>query len=123
MYSNEGRHYTQVNFGYRYSRWQYNIDDKTLHPLQMGIFTTRTLDYKAYFLESPSQYPEKNYYDETRLRWGFEFGSALTFWSTRFELAYLVRIIDSGLVAVLNNSNKDLQYYISSGVSLRYRFE
>lgn len=86
------------------------------------FFTVRSWDRHNYFMTSPDKYPYEQYYDETALRYGLEFGSTMTFKDYNFAVAYRLRILDSGLIAVYNNKNRDLQYYISSGVSLQYVF-
>lgn len=77
---------------------------------------------KKYFLRSPGKYPYPEYYDETALRYGLEFGTTLTFMPSRLAIGYRVRIFDNGVIAAFNKNNRDLQYYISSGLSLQYLF-
>lgn len=91
-------------------------------PLQFGVFFIYSLDGYHFFANSPSQYPSSGYYDETRYRYGAELGSTFAFLSSGIELGYRLRILDNGMVAIYNNAHKDLQYYVSSGLELRYRF-
>lgn len=122
-YLNDQHRYHQSNLSYRYSRWQMDFDqNKIWRPLQIGVFTVRSWDGRNYFLTSPGKYPYEQYYDETALRYGVEFGSTFTFTDYNFGISYRLRILDSGLIALYNNRNRDLQYYISSGLSFQYVF-
>ncbi|KHD86999.1 MAG: hypothetical protein OM95_16895 [Bdellovibrio sp. ArHS] len=112
----------QANFIYRYSRWNTSVGPDVWRPLQFGFFLVYALNSDRYFIESPDKYPYPEYYDFTALRYGFEFGTTYTFMRTHIGLAYHLRIFDNGAIAVFNNSNRDLQYYISSGVSVQYLF-
>ncbi len=112
----------QSNLAYRYSCWKIERENKHWVPMQIGFFTTRSWDSEHYFLEGPSQYPYSNYYDQTAFRWGIEFGSVLTYMNTGIAIAYHLRVLDTGLIAIYNNGRKDLQYYVSSGLALRYHF-
>lgn len=112
----------QTNIAYRYSKWHIDRGEKVWTPIQFGFFTVRSLDSEEYFIRGPDQYPESNYYDQTALRWGIEFGSALKFKSSGISIAYYFRILDTGIIALYNNGRKDLQYYASSGLSARYHF-
>lgn len=122
-YSRGGGDSTQANAAYRYSKWVLPfLGDTIWHPIQVGLFSTYSLDRKHYFLESPAKYPYEDYYDQTAFRWGIDLGSNI-FWSAvQVSLAYHIRVLDTGVIAIYNNSHKDLQYYISSGLSLRYHF-
>lgn len=122
VYQIEGQDYYQTNLVYRYSRWNVPFFGHMWRPLQFGAFFVYSLDRDRYFLDSPSKYPYKGYYDETALRWGAEFSSTLTFYPSRFAVAMRLRIFDNGLIAIYNNSQRDIQYYVSSGISLQYLF-
>lgn len=112
----------QSNFAYRYSLWKVERHEKIWVPIQIGIFTVRTWDLDHYFLTDPDQYPYSNYYDQTAFRWGIEFGSVIIYPQHSMSLAYYLRILDTGLIAIYNNAHKDLQYFSSSGLSIRYHF-
>ncbi|WP_235046187.1 hypothetical protein [Bdellovibrio bacteriovorus] len=114
--------YYQTNFVYRYSRWNSPVGEDMWRPLQFGFFTAYSLDQDHYFMKSPDKYPYPEYYDWTALRYGLEFGTTYTFMPSRIGLAYRIRIFDNGVIALFNNSNRDLQYYVSSGFSLQYLF-
>lgn len=114
--------YYQTNIGYRYSRWVTPLKGNEWRPLQFGGFAVYALNTDRFFIRSPDKYPSKGYYDETALRYGAEFGSTLTFFPSRLAIGYRVRIFDNGLIAMFNNSNRDIQYYISSGFTLQYLF-
>ncbi|WP_253715809.1 hypothetical protein [Bdellovibrio bacteriovorus] len=117
-----GENFYQSNFMYRYSRWHVPVHGHSWRPLQMGAFMVVAMNNDRYFMKSPDQYPESNYYDFTAVRYGIEFGSTFTFFPSRLGLGYHLRVFDNGVVAIFNNSNRDLQYYISSGISLQYLF-
>ena len=121
-YSVDGTHYGQMNFAYRYAFWSVYRNNKRIQPFSMGLFMINSQDGNTFFYESPDKYPSPGYYDQTRFRWGFEFGSSITV-NQQYGIAYFFRIIDSGAVAAFNNRSKSLQYYISSGLSLLYRFQ
>lgn len=113
----------QSNLAYRYSRWEEQFQDISWIPIQLGIFTVRTWDQSRYFLSSPPKYPYENYYDQNAFRWGLEFGSVIKWTEKDLSIAYHLRILDSGIVAIYNNAGKDLQYYISSGLAVSYHFD
>lgn len=122
-YNHESITYAQANLVYRYAPWEVvTFKEQIFHPLEVGIFATYSLDSKKYFLESPSKYPYDSYYDETALRWGFEVSNSIYFPRYSLSATYHIRILDTGLIALYNNVRKDLQYYISSGFSIRYHF-
>lgn len=115
--------YSQINLAYRYAHWQHKFDHGLWMPFQVGLFAVYSLDGQHYFTKSPDKYPYNNYYDQTAIRCGVELGSQMDIWELPISLAYHIRVLDAGLVAIYNNANKDLQYHISSGVSLRYLFQ
>lgn len=122
-YSNASHTELQSNLAYRYSPWIVAVlDDKIWNPIQIGLFGLFSWDEKTYFTNSPSHYPTPGYYDQTALRLGVEFGTSLLLPNSRWSVAYFIRVLDSGLIAFYNNDRKDLQYYISSSLSLRYHF-
>ena len=121
FYTVDKRYYHQLNLAYRHSPWQITWDDQKWNPVLIGIFGVVSLDNEDFFMSSPSKYPG-GYYDQTAYRYGFEFGSKYGFSGHHIELSYYLRILDSGLVALYNNAHRDLQYYMSSGLSLFYLF-
>jgi hypothetical protein len=121
-YKIDNEFFYQMNMSYRYSRWNTGVRGNIWRPLQFGVFTVYALNTDRYFLSSPDKYPSKGYYDETALRYGAEFGSTMTFMPSHFAIGYRLRIFDNGLIAMLNNTNRDIQYYISSGITLQYLF-
>lgn len=121
VYPESGESHYQGNLIYRYTRWSVPLKTISWRPLQIGAFIIRSWDQDKYFLRSPSQYPENGYYQPTVLRFGLEFGTTVNF-SSHLGFSYRFRILDNGIVALYNNSNKDLQYYTSSGLALQYFF-
>ncbi|UYL10462.1 hypothetical protein B9G69_007700 [Bdellovibrio sp. SKB1291214] len=112
----------QSNLSYRYSRWNTGVRGNLWRPLQFGVFASYALNQDRFFLKSPDKYPSPGYYDETALRYGLELASTMTFMPSHFAIGYHLRIFDTGIIAMFNNDNKDIQYYISSGISLQYLF-
>lgn len=121
-YTMGGDRHLQSNFMYRYSHWHVAIGEDEWRPVQFGAFLVHASNNDKFFMKSPDIYPESNYYDATAIRYGAEVGSTYTWYPLRLGLSYHLRIFDNGLIAIFNNSNRDLQYYISSGVSLQYVF-
>lgn len=107
---------------YRYSRWNTKVFGNDWRPLQLGVFAVYALNNERFFIKSPDKYPYPDYYDETAIRYGAEFGTTFTFMPSRIGIGYHIRIFDNGIIAMFNNSNRDIQYYISSGISLQYLF-
>jgi hypothetical protein len=115
--------YGQLDTSYRYSPWLYSVTEGQLwKPLQLGIFAVYSMNDGNYFVKSPPNYPSPGYYDGTDIRPGIELGSTYRFENTHLELAYRMRLIDLGITAIYNNAHRDLQYYVSSGLELHYRF-
>lgn len=112
----------QVNLAYRFSPWQVETITGHWQPIQIGAFMLYSLDNRKFFFNSPAKYPYKHYYDQTALRWGLEAGTVYEWKNYPLALAYHIRVLDAGVVAIYNNANKDLQYHVSSGFSVRYVF-
>ena len=121
-YTMGGDRHVQSNLMYRYTRWHVPVKQDVWRPIQFGAFVVYANNNDKYFLKSPDVYPESNYYDGTAIRYGAEFSSTYTWYPLRLGLGYHLRIFDNGLIAIFNNSNRDLQYYVSSGFSLQYVF-
>lgn len=115
--------YGQTNFAYRYSPWKMSLSSQVQwQPAYFGIFLVHSWDQSHYFMKSPSKYPYEGYYDETALRPGFEWATSFGFQPQKLEIVYSLRIVDGGLIAWHNNSSDDMKFFVSSGVSLQYRF-
>lgn len=114
--------YYQLNLAYRYSPWTVPFGKHQWRPIQTGIFAVYSLDHDRYFFKSPGKYPYDNYYEQTILRYGVEFSSTMTFLPYNVAISYHVRVFETGVIANFNNQHKDLEFYISSGVSLQYLF-
>lgn len=121
-YQNGENRYGQLNTAYRYARWRFERPDILWKPLHIGLFTLYSLDQKRFFVKSPSRYPEDGYYEQTALRGGLEIGTTILFVKSKIGLASYLRVLDNGVIALLNNVHRDLQYYSSSGVALQYQF-
>lgn len=114
-------YFGQANTAYRFSPWLYQFSTSSWKVFQIGAFAVYSMN-SDYFISSPSSYPTPGYYDPTSLRLGGEFGTTYAFEKSGVELAYRLRILDLGVVALYNNAHRDLQYYISSGFEVHYRF-
>ena len=119
-YSIGEKDFHQLNLAYRRALWLLQWDEKKWVPVQMGGFLVTAIDNDTYFFTSPKKYPDAGYYDQTAYRYGVEFGSSYSY--KKFEFSYLLRIMDTGVIALYNNAHRDLQYYLSSGFSFAYRF-
>lgn len=122
QYQIQNKNYWQSDLAYRYAIWKTEYENIVWAPIQPGLFAIGSWDRENYFLKSPSKYPYDSYYDQTAVRWGLEFSSVVGWKNAPISIAYHIRIIDAGVVAIYNNSHKELQYYLSSGISLRYAF-
>lgn len=123
FYSNGSRSGRQLNTVYRFSPWTIERVTHVWVPVHLGLFLMFSLEQDRFFFSSPSKYPYKDYYEQNALRGGVEFGTAFRLRSPALTIAYHMRFLDNGMVAIYNNSRKDLQYYLSSGIALQYRFE
>lgn len=123
FYSNGSRSGRQLNTVYRYSPWTVERPTHVWVPVHLGVFLMTSLEQDRFFLSSPAKYPYKDYYEQNALRGGAEFGTAFRLQNPPITLAYHLRFLDNGMVALYNNTRKDLQYYLSSGVAVQYRFE
>ena len=121
-YSIEAEDHYQLNFAYRYTPWAVPFDKVQWRPFQIGLVGLHSLDYNRYFLRSPVQYPQDNYYEQTLIRLGLELGQHWVVEDYSIGLSYYFRLLDNGFVALYNNTQKDLQYYTSSGLGITYFF-
>lgn len=115
-------YFYQSSLIYRYSRWTVDFGELSWRPSQFGIFTTYAMNNDRFFFNSPSVYPEDNYYEQTKFRYGIEFGTDITFNKHPISLGIYMRWLDVGLIALFNNQHRDQQFYFSSAVSLQYHF-
>jgi len=49
-------------------------------------------------------------------------GTELATLSDRLRLGYEIVLLDSGVTAAFNNATKDIDYFLSAGLKLSYRF-
>ena len=122
-YSLEEKRQLQLNLGYRYTPWVVDTEIGQIKPVSLGLHALYSDGGGKYFLQSPDQYPYADYYDQTALRLLFSYAISYrpSFWP-RLEVLYQNGILDNGLVALYNNRKSDLQYFWSSGLSLRWKF-
>lgn len=122
-YPFDGVNYGQTNFAYRYSPWKVFVSPEVQwQPAHFGIFMIHSWDQSQYFIESPSKYPYEGYYDQTALRFGFEWATSWNFQSQKWAAVYALRLLDGGLIAWHNNSPENINFFVSSGISLQYKF-
>lgn len=121
-YQIDKNYYYQSSLLYRYSRWTEALGDYNWRPLQIGLFMTYAMNNTRFFTRSPSIYPAKNYYEQTKLRYGVEVGTDIAFKKYPLNIGIYMRWLDVGLVALFNNQQRDQQFYFSSAVSLQYKF-
>lgn len=122
QYSLNGGHGTQLNFGYRYLPWHLEYGDFGWSPVGVGLVSLYALDRDDYFTKSPSKYPSEGYYEQTGLRFGLEFSSEGYALNRSVRLLYKFILLDSAIVALVNNDGKYAQYFYSAGLELQYRF-
>jgi hypothetical protein len=120
-YNNGPDQYAQFNGIYRYSAWNFETPKLYWQPLTVGAFAICSLDSKRFFVKSPDKYPA-DYYEQTQLRGGIEFGTNVMLKSARVSFAIYLRVLENGMVALFNNAHRDLQYYSASGFALHYQF-
>ena len=120
LYSIGEKDFHQVNLAYRRSIWLLLWDEHHFSPVQLGFFVVTAIDNDSYFYTSPSKYPDKGYYDQTAYRYGLEYSTSYAY--HQYEFSYYLRVMDTGIIALYNNAHRDLQYYLSSGLSAAYRF-
>lgn len=111
----------QVDLGYMYTPWRAHFGDVGWAPVQVGAVAMYALN-GDYFAVSPSKYPEPGYYEQTALRLGLRAGTEIATLGDRLRLGYEVVFLDSGVTAAFNNATKDLEYFMSAGLKLSYRF-
>jgi len=115
--------YYQVNSGYIYTPWRVHLHRHNFWaPLHPGLTVMYSLDGSRYFYKSPDHYPTDNYYEPSVLRWGIQVGSTLRMNRRRFELTAYTVLLDSGLVALYNNDHEALEFFIASGMGVRFYF-
>lgn len=88
-------------------------------PITTGLGAVYTFN-REFFVESPEEYPEKTYYQQTALHalvaFGTQVRARIKGWKIYGE--YFVSITDTYLMAQFNNSKWSSQYCCSSGFSL-----
>ncbi len=111
----------QVNLGYRYSPFHLDWSPFAWRPLAIGLFTFYALD-DDYFLVSPGKYPSRDYYEETKLRVGIELATAIYPARRHFRVLFKMVMIDTGVVAFVNNRDDNVEYLLATGISFQYLF-
>lgn len=112
----------QANLAYRYSHWNLSSSRHFWQPFQIGVFATYALSGSRYFLTSPAKYPGSGYYEQTALRHGLELATTYVSNDSNVGIGYRLRILDSGFIAVYNNTESTLKYSAASGIVLQYLF-
>lgn len=112
----------QINFKYVYSPFilSSRILDKrfTTNIVGIGVQVSRWLDERGY-VSSPSQYPERYYYAQTRYRSVFMLESHFHFKSIQVYIHS--GLLDQWAIAAFNNEELQKEKYIwASGFGLRW---
>lgn len=111
--------HAQLNLGYQYTPFKEQIGEEThWSVVDFGLSLSFALDHDTYFLRSPVQYPQTNYYDQTRDRAGLQLGTTLYAFQDQFSIRYFVSLLTVGAVAFFNN-REGYNQYLSSGLTLK----
>jgi len=108
----------QINLQYSYSPFSYQIVKMQTNILGIGFILSHW-NGSTGFIESPEQYPEKNYYPMTRYRASLLFTHSWTYqnWSVFVNWA----LLDQTAIALYNNPEYTNKKEIwSSGFGLRW---
>lgn len=111
----------QVNVKYLYSPFKYSYQKTHWNIVSVGVLAARCMCEET-FVQNSSKYPEKNYYDNTAYRFGLVFESHVTLdnWSLYWDWT----LLDQLAIVVANNdryANRP-DYYLASGIGVRYFF-
>ena len=124
-YSMESDEFQQFNLGYTYSPFTFDWRMGETKIFSPGIYAIYTQG-DDYFTQSPDRYPYAEYYDPNGVRFGLSVAfSHIVRWSNySLEIVYQVMALDQGIIAAYNNSNdlEELEYFMSSGLMLRFGF-
>lgn len=121
-YSLDEKRKTQFNLSYRYTPFEVQWRQFTWAPTSIGLILIYANDEKRYFTQGPSKYPDEDYYDETGIRPGLEWSTQVTTLDGQIRLLYKIVLMDTGVVALINNDSKYAEYFYSSGLALQYFF-
>ena len=122
VYKIGGTDFYQSSLLYRYSRWEVLVDGHKWRPVQFGTFLTYAMNNDRFFVKSPAIFPDEKYYEQTALRIGIEVGTDITFEKYPVSVGTYLRWLDAGIIAFYNNPRRDQQYYVSSSLSIQYKF-
>lgn len=110
--------HAQLNIGYVYSPYAMDVYEHTRWTvLDCGVSLSFALNRNKYFLKSPVQYPQENYYDQTRDRAALQIGTSLEPFDGAISIRYFVSLLTFGAVAFFNNQ-EGYRQFLSSGISL-----
>lgn len=110
----------QLNLKYIYSPFRSSYKGFATNWLGVGAMATYCLCDETFF-ESPNQYPESNYYDQTDYRFGLVFSSVLQWKNFEFYIDWT--LLDQVLIAAANNDEYAKRNDIwAGGFGLRYYF-
>ncbi len=116
-----GRDEIQINFGYRYVPYAFELGDLSLVPFALGLTLNYALNQDDYFVRNPGKYPDPDYYEQTGIRAGVELSSQVMYRGD-WRLLYKVVLIDSGAIAIVNNDSSYAENFLSAGLSFQYFF-
>ncbi|WP_413289072.1 hypothetical protein [Bdellovibrio sp. HCB337] len=116
-------HYTraQFNVGYLYTPFKEDFGQEGTQwsLIDFGASLSFALDRDNYFLKSPVQYPQTNYYDQTKDRAALQVGTTMYAFKDQFSIRYFVSLLTVGGVAFFNNK-EGYNQYLSSGLTLKF---
>ena len=116
-----GEDVKQLNLKYVYSPFRSSYRGVATNWIGIGTMVSHCLCDETFY-ESPSQYPESNYYDETEFRFGLVLSSMIQ-WKN-FEAYFDWTLLDQIAIAAVNNSEyaKQVKDIWAGGFGLRYFF-
>lgn len=113
----------QLNVGYVYTPFEFTGGSENISwsVIDGGVSLSFALDHDYYFLKDPVQYPQENYYDQTRDRGALQLGTSLSFYGGEITVRYFVSLLTIGAVAYFNN-REGYRQFLSSGISVKIPF-
>ncbi|MGE4130394.1 MAG: hypothetical protein AB7F86_02085 [Bdellovibrionales bacterium] len=99
-----------------------NFTSFSLAPIRIGILSLYAADRDNFFVSDQAKYPAPNYYEQTGLRLGLHAGLEMATFEDRLRVIYELVFLDSGVVASMNNSVREANYYLGSGMKVKFYF-
>ncbi|WP_409478991.1 hypothetical protein [Pseudobdellovibrio sp. HCB154] len=119
-YEMDNRNFFQLNFGYAYSRWHWQIEEFNIEPLRFGPYVFYAFDNSKYFLQVPHRYADRSYYQQSGLHLALHLGSAITI-KENLRFIIFTMIIDEAFIIIYNNPGEQIdQTFMSTGIILEW---